>query len=44
MQKNSTRKLANSVINSETGLVQEYKNLIKGPDKDIWTTLFANEL
>ena len=36
--------LANYVINSETGIVQEYKHLIKGPDKDIWMTLFANEL
>lgn len=35
---------ANSVINPETGQLQEYKHLIQGPDKELWTTSFANEL
>jgi hypothetical protein len=35
---------ANSVINPETGQSQEHKHLIQGPDKELWTTSFANEL
>ena len=33
-----------SVINYETGISQEYKHLIKGPENYIWMTSFANEL
>jgi hypothetical protein len=29
---------ANSVINPETGQSQEYKHLIQGPDKELWTS------
>jgi hypothetical protein len=35
---------ANSVINPKTGQLQEYKHLIQGPDKELWTTSFANKL
>ena len=35
---------AYSVINSETGIAQEYKNLIKVSYKDIWMNSFYNEL
>jgi hypothetical protein len=36
--------LANPVINPSTGASQEYHQLIKGPDKDVWQTAFANEI
>ena len=35
---------ANSVTDPITGQVQEYRHLIKGPDKAVWETSFANEL
>ena len=34
----------NSVIHPVTGASQEYRQLIRGPDKDIWMLSFANEL
>jgi hypothetical protein len=35
---------ANSVIDAITGNSQEYRHLIKGPDRQIWLTSYANEL
>ena len=35
---------ANSVIDALTGNSQEYRHLIKGPDRATWTTSYANEL
>jgi hypothetical protein len=35
---------ANSVVDTVTGNVHEYRHLIRGADKAIWTTSFANDL
>ena len=35
---------ANAVLNSVTGVLQEFFHLIKGPDKEIWTKYLANNL
>ena len=35
---------ANGVVDPLTGQVQEYRHLLKGSEKDIWTKSFANEL
>ena len=34
---------ANAVLNPITGVLQEFRHLIKGPDKEIWTKSLANE-
>ena len=34
---------ANSVLNPITGVLQEFRHLIKGPDKEIWNKYLANE-
>ena len=34
---------ANAFLNPLTGVLQEFCHLIKGPDKEIWTTSLANE-
>ena len=34
---------ANAVLNPLTGVLQEFCHLIKGPDKEIWTTYLANK-
>ena len=34
---------ANAVLNPFTGVLQEFRYLIKGPDKEIWTKSLANE-
>jgi hypothetical protein len=36
--------LANTVIDPITGEVQEYRHLVKGLQKDIWTRGFTNGL
>ena len=33
----------NAVLNPLTGVLQELRHLIKGPDKDIWTKSLANK-
>ena len=35
--------MCNAVTNPNTGQSLQYKQLIRGPDKDIWETSFANE-
>ena len=35
---------ADSVIDSATGNVHEYRHLARGPDKNIWTKSLANDL
>jgi hypothetical protein len=35
---------AHSVIDEVTGNVQEYRHLVRGPDRSIWTTSLANDL
>ena len=35
---------SNTVINTDNDQSLEYPHLIRGPDKDIWTTSLANEL
>ena len=35
---------ANSVIHHISGVAQEYRHLIKGPERKIWEISFANEL
>ena len=35
---------ANSVAHQISGVAQEYRNLIKGPEMKIWEISFANEL
>ena len=35
---------ANAVLNPLTGVLQEFRHLIKGPDKEIWTKYLANKL
>ena len=32
------------VLNAETGKLEEYSALIKGPEKDLWTKAYANDL
>ena len=39
----STKLQANAVLNPLTGVLQEYRHLIKGPDKTIWEQSLANE-
>ena len=34
---------ANAVLNPVTGVLQEFRHLIKGPDKEIWTKYLANK-
>ena len=34
---------ANAVLNPITGVLQEFRHLIKRPDKEIWTKSLANE-
>ena len=34
---------ANAVLNPLTGVLQEFRHIIKGPDKEIWTKYLANE-
>ena len=34
---------ANAVLNPLTGVLQEFRHLIQGPDKEIWTKSLANE-
>ena len=35
---------ANAVIHQISGVAQEYRHLVKGPDRKIWEISFANEL
>ena len=35
---------ANLVLNPLTGVLQEFRHLIKGPDKEIWIKSLANEI
>ena len=35
---------ANTVIDTDTGRSLEYRHLIRGPNKDVWTTSLANDL
>ena len=34
----------NAVMCPETGKSQDYRNLIKGPDKPTWTKAMTNEI
>ena len=38
------RQLAYAVMNKETGKLEEYSALVKGPDKEIWEKAYANDL
>ena len=38
------RPQACAVVNSQTGKLEEYGALAKGPDKDIWEKAYANDL
>lgn len=40
----SKNKTANAVLNTDTGLMEEYRQLHKGKDKQIWQRSFSNEL
>ena len=35
---------ANYVLNEATGMLQDYRHLIRGPDKALWTKALANDL
>ena len=35
---------ANTVTHQVSGVAQEYRHLVKGPDRNIWEQSFANEL
>ena len=39
-----TPREANSVTHHISGVAQEYRHLIKGPERKIWERSFANEL
>ena len=39
-----TTREANSVTHQISGVAQEYRHLIKGPERKIWERSFANEL
>ena len=43
-QHNKKKREANSVTHKISGLAQEYRHLIKGPEMKIWERSFANKL
>ena len=42
--KSKIKNLSNSVLNTDTGKLEECKHLRLGKDKKIWTNSFSNEL
>ena len=42
--KGKTPREANSVTHQISGVAQEYRHMIKGPERKIWEISFANEL